>query len=750
MLLFPLLSQGQRPAQPPSFADVVEIQADSQQKKGEVFLLQGKVEIRFRSMTLQADEVTYDEEKRTVEARGNVVFEQEDDRLEASEARYNLRAGTGTFLSVAGTVGPTPRPARDYLITHNPYYFEAEQVERRGDGSYWVRNGWVSNCQPGKPKWRLKAARAKIRPGKDVQLHRSIFLIGGVPVFFTPYSWISAAKVPRKSGFLMPSIGRDSRRGTNFGDAFFWAINPHADLTLGAEFFTQGGWTQQVAFRALPSTSSTVEVRYFGATASKLARRERSRGQGLGVDQSGQSAKILISQHWGNGFRAVADVNYLSSLRFRQRFTETFNEAVVSETHASAYVTNNPDTFYLNAFLDRYQDFLQAEPEQSITLLSAPGVEFGTQPRLLSWWRAMPMYFSFDAQVSGMQRNEPRFKTPELVQRYDFYPRVSIPLRLGRYFGLTPTFGIRGSRYSARLIDDASQPSGKRVLGRPIRRFTEEVSVDLRLPSLARIFQTERARYKHVIEPEVTYRYLNGVRRFEEILRFDERDILTDTHEVEYAITQRFFTRPIGGPGQAREVVRWRVRQKYYFDPDFGGALRPGQRNVFATFQSLTPFAFADGPRRFSPIISDLRWRSRQYDTDFRFDYDTTKSRLLNTRLRVGTQLNPLLYAAVAYYSTRNSGVLQPRANQLRLFARRGSLFRSGLNVALALSWNIEQDFLQETVTQLSHNWDCCGVAFEYRRLGLGPVRSENEYRFSFTIANVGSFGTIGDKRRIF
>jgi hypothetical protein len=45
---------------------------------------------------------------------------------------------------------------------------------------------------------------------------------------------------------------------------------------------------------------------------------------------------------------------------------------------------------------------------------------------------------------------------------------------------------------------------------------------------------------------------------------------------------------------------------------------------------------------------------------------------------------------------------------------------------------------------------DCRGVALEFRRLGLGPIRSENEYRFPFTVANAGTFGTITSERRLF
>jgi len=746
----PLGLRAQQVALPPPSADIVEILARSQQKTGETYLLQGNVEIRYRGMTLTADEVTYNEKTRVAEGRGNVVFEREDDRIEATEARYELGTGEGTFLNVRGTVGRPPRPTGQFLVTTNQFYFEAERVERRSDGSYLAERGWVTNCKPGRPKWRMKTARAIIRPGDDVRLHRASFFIAGVPVLYSPYSAISIAEEPRQSGFLWPSFGNDSLRGTNIGMGYFWAINPHADLSFGAQWFNQGGWTQSAEFRALPFVNSRVRATYFGAIAGKLQETQQ-RERNIGVDQSGQSVQIYADTKLPHGFRAVADLDFLSSMRFRLGFAETLYQAIQSEVKSTAFVTANPDTFYFNSYLRRYQNFLQADPEISITLISAPSFEGGTRPRLLRWFEKQPLYFSLDANAGGMRRDEPRYRTPELVQRYEIYPRVTLPLRLGRHFGLSPTFGVRASRYGARVVDDPSDPDGKSVSNQPLRRVTEEVSLDLRFPALGRIYERGARRYKHVVEPEVTYRYVNGVRDFDQMLRFDERDIVTDTHEVEYGLTQRLYVRNREGDGQAHELITWRMAQKYYFDPTFRGALQPGVRNVFAALLSLTPLSFADGPRRFSPVVSTLRITPRgRFDTDFRFDYDTRTRRILNTRLGVGARLTNLVSFSLTHYNTRGSEILQPRVNQFWLLARYGNLYRRGFNAAFGVTWDIRQDFLSSTNIQTSYNWDCCGVAFSYQRLGLGPLRSENQFRFSFTVANVGSFGTISREHRLF
>ena len=55
------------------------------------------------------------------------------------------------------------------------------------------------------------------------------------------------------------------------------------------------------------------------------------------------------------------------------------------------------------------------------------------------------------------------------------------------------------------------------------------------------------------------------------------------------------------------EIFSWELFQKRYFDPTFGGALIPGQRNVIAPTADLTAYAFLVGPRSTSPVVSVLR-----------------------------------------------------------------------------------------------------------------------------------------------
>ena len=46
-----------------------------------------------------------------------------------------------------------------------------------------------------------------------------------------------------------------------------------------------------------------------------------------------------------------------------------------------------------------------------------------------------------------------------------------------------------------------------------------------------------------MVEPRIVYDYVTGVSNFDRVLRFDERDILSDTNEVEYSIVNPLYAK---------------------------------------------------------------------------------------------------------------------------------------------------------------------------------------------------------------
>jgi LPS-assembly protein len=719
----------------PAGRGVIEIEARQQRYEGNVYYAEGQVEVRYQGFVLRTERLEFNATSGEAVARGKVEFEADNQRLEAEEARYNIRTGRGFFRQVRGQIHVVHAANRDVLRSPNPFSFEAREVERVDARTYRLRQAWVTVCEPEKPLWRFHTASATIRVERNARLRHASFRLLDIPVLYLPYATAPVGRKLRQSGFLVPHGANTSNKGMVVGTAYYWAPTEWMDLTLGGEYLSKRGFSHAAELRAVPREGVTVNAGYFAVNDRGLVGPGGTR-----LKQGGHQANVSLDGYLPGGWRAVLDFHKLTSLKFRLAFAETFERAVNSEVRSTLFLTNNARGFSVNFSGSNYKNFLSAEPETAVVLRAAPGARVSSVDQ--APFRRWPLYFGFHVAAEALHRSEPGFSTPDAVQRFEVAPRVTLPLRWGPWLGITPTFVARTTRYGAQVQSGALAP-------RPLVRNTQEVTVDVWPPALARIFTGRSARWKHVIEPQLIYRYVRGVNDFGRFLRFDENDILTDTNEIEYGITQRLLRRK--GDGEADEVLSWRVAQKRYFDPMFNGALVPGERNVFRATALFSPFAFADGPRTYSPVVSDLRVTpGGRFDAQFRLDIDPQRRKITAAGTLVKMRPYRESFVTLAHFATRNAAVLQPRSHQVSALAGYGQTTRPGLNAAFGFSYDVQRKFLQSQLVQVSFNGRCCGIGFEYRRLALGPVRSENQFRVALMIANVGTFGNLRRQEKLF
>jgi LPS-assembly protein len=771
----------------------VTIRALSQEKIGAIYKLHGKAEIHYGVYILRGDEVTYDSDTGESTADGHVVLEggPNDEHVEASHGTYNVRAESGRFENVTGSIGVRTRGTRLMLTSSNPFFFTGKVVEKTGPDHYVVYDGTVTTCELPHPRWQFNANKVVVDVGGTAKIYHSIFGIKGIPILYFPFATLPAQRIPRQSGFLIPNFGTSSIKGTILGESLFWAINRSMDAHIGAEYFSERGWAPQGEFRAQPSDRSFVDLNYFGVL---------DRGIGYPpVNQGGEEVRLNGEDAFGHNFRGVANIDYLSSYVFRLAFNDVFAQAVDSEVKSSAFLSNTTDGFFYNASMQRYQDFESTTAGDVITILHAPSFEVSSVDRQLG---RSPFYWSYEAAIEGVSRSEPGFSTADLVGRFDLQPSLSLPMKLGGW-SLNPELSLRDTSYTQQLAANGTAESD------PINRKALEASVELRPPALSRVFAGEfmGRKWKHVVEPRVVYSYVTGVNNFADILRFDERDILTDTNEVEYGLVNRLYAKRTSGqpedcgkPGMpslfiggaaapthipwerqnapaeppcntgpdVREIVTWELTQKYFIDPTFGGALVVGRSNVFTSTVDLTGNPFLTAPRHLSPLVSRLRVQaSARTDFEWDVDYDFVRGGLNASTILANYRIGPFTVGGGDAYlqvpgecarstcmfntTTDPSIIFWPQLfNQFRLLLGYGHTGKQGFSAATNVGFDAKLGFLQYAAAQTTYNWDCCGVSLEFRRFALGSVRNENQYRFTFALANLGSLGNLRRTERLF
>ncbi len=811
------------------------IEADIQSMHGGVYTLDGGVLITSKDRRVQADHIEYDSNTGEVIATGHllVLGGANDERITASHGNFNLRTATGSFYDVSGSVGlhasPTARPT--LYRNDNPFLFTGRMVVKKGPRSYDVFDGTVTSCLLPTPDWLLSAGRFSVTEQKATA-RNSTFRLLNLPILFLPYVTHPIDQEARQSGFLIPSAGYSSTRGFSVGDEIYFAINRSTDLLVGAEYYSLRGFSQLATFRYRGANLDFVTAHYTGL----LDRLPEEQNQG------GEDLTFAGRHDFSPRTRVAANVEYLSSYIYREAFSDNFNQAVTSDIVSTAYATHHRNGIELGALADRYQGIkfvgFGSNPQQQVRIFHVPTLSLASTEHRL---RGTGLQLSLEASASGLKRSQPNFATGGIVERFDLHPEAAYPFSLGAW-RVRPAVAVRETLYTRSAAPlRAGQTPVESSAG--LSRSDFEFALDLRAPVLTRTFRPTvlpailGSELRHTIEPELTYRLATGVSNFAQVLRFDVTDVASDTHEVEYGVTQRLFRKTSDGapcsnvtsflsglnpdprsessnpasfvsglnpdprsdssvsghiPGSVcneGEVFSWRLAQKYFFDPTFGGAVRRRRRNIFETTLDFSGTAFLTEPREISPLISRLRLRSSAHtDVEWDFDFDTGAKHFTSSNVFVdvhqGNAFTAISYARldapgrsfsqqVTPTSTIGFNSLVSDFNQLRFLLGYGSPAKPGLSLASNLGLDLKSfsgtanatstngttpsvattfypSLFQYTAVQAAYNWNCCGVAFKYSRFQLGSVRNDPGFRFSFSLANVASFGNLRRTERLF
>jgi LPS-assembly protein len=732
--------------------------------------------VDYKNLVIRADHATYDDATGDITASGHVTLDGGafDEHIECAHGEYNIRTDTGKFYAVVGTAGFRFKGKQITLTSSNPFAFSGKWVEKVGPERYIIHSGTITSCELPTPKWTFSGERIVLELGANAKIYNGIFRIRGVPVFYFPFALHPAEKLPRETGFLLPSYGTSNRKGFIFGDSFYWAINRSLDATFGGELWSTIGYAQHGQFRARPSETSDLQFNYYGVVDTRT-----NGAAGL----SGQDIHLNGTNVFPHDVRGVVSLEYLSSLAFRQSFSTSFAQAINSEVQSDAFLSKNQNGFSMNLLGERYQDFLSTQRDNVVLIRHVPTLDVSSAERSFGSSR---FFWSFDAEAGGLGRSDPNFNTDGLVGRFDVEPRLSYSLVTGGWT-LRPEIALRDTVYTEQIV-----PGGIAGLtsGDPINRRAFEGSLELRPPALSRIFTHPVFHHvlKHTIEPRAVYTYVQGVDNFAHVIRFDQRDILSDTSQAEIGVINRLYGKPvprncppaaaaqdnttlngvIGRPSTAtrsdckeqaaRELLSWELGQEFYFNRSFGGALIPGQVNTFSATEDFTGIDFLTDPRRLSPIISRLKIHpTLSSNIEWALDYDTRKGRINASTTFVDFHFHEIFLSAGHTFLHNPAAVLAGAVipapsvfNQFRLSAGYGNANKRGFSTASSVGFDASLHFIQYSAVQTTYNWDCCGVTVEYRRLALGALRNENEFRFAFALANVGSFGNLKRTEKLY
>jgi LPS-assembly protein len=779
----------------------VDWEAQLQHWVGDTLTLTGNVLVHYKDYVIKADKVVYNRTTTELVADGHLQLSggPNDVLINAEHGDMRLNMHTARFYNVNGSQGVRTMGHTVIYSTPNPLLFSGRVLLEMGEGNYRIIDGSMTNCRLPHPDWRI-IARAISLNENNASTTNAFFEFLGIPLFYLPYLHHPANETGRVSGLLTPVISNGSSiRGYTFGEQYYWVINRSMDMIVGAEYYSKRGWAPNGDFRYKGPGLDHLIARWNAlldrgieeqvgntlttASASSPANPGGKLAGPVGyelVNQGGVDVTVLLRQDVSPHTRVAGTAEYLSSYVYRLVFDDNYSQAISSEVSSEIVGTHENNGFIPSIWLDRFQSFANTSNGNEVKILRLPLLRYDVLDRPL---RASWLYWGLGSSLGYLNRSEPNFHSRNVV-RMDFYPHLSMPFEAGGWSFL-PEVAFRDTFYTISQIPNLSTTREIPTISHdPVNRKDLEAQIDVRPPVLERDFELPfwHRELRHVIEPEINYRYVSGIgAQAQNVPLFDTTDTATDVNEAGFSLTQRFYLKPTGDrpcpkadaadardseaqedeaqdpcPEAPREWASWQIAQEYFIDPNFGGALIPGRRNVFDSTLDLAAATFLTGPRNIAPITSRMRFEAvDNLRVEWDVDYDTVRGQFDSDNLFAGYTLgkttlgigHALLNAVDERISTGAPSVI--KSQQLQPFLEIGKPTGGGLDLALNGGYDFVQHQVQYAGVQAVYNWDCCGLTLGYRRFELGNIgstsRDETQWLYSFTLAN---FGAVGDIRR--
>jgi len=133
--------------------------------------------------------------------------------------------------------------------------------------------------------------------------------------------------------------------------------------------------------------------------------------------------------------------------------------------------------------------------------------------------------------------------------------------------------------------------------------------------------------------------------------------------------------------------------------------------------------------------------------TDIQMDYDT-RDHLFRSAGVIGNVNRGQFVGGISYFFTRRSVIEIPN-NQLRAIITYGNQAKPGFSAAFSAAYDAQHSVFQSSTVEIGYNAHCYGLNFELSQFNIG-ARVESRFRFSFSLKNVGSIGTLRPRERLF
>lgn len=255
---------------------------------------EGQVEFRRAGTVIRAERLSYDSLSDTATARGQVFVGRDGVSYRGPELQLQVQRFEGFFLQPEfefEALGAGGRAARiDFLDSARARAHQAVYTSCPRDGG-------------GEPDWLLRTDRVKLDfEANEGVAEGAVLQFLGLPILALPVLSFPLSD-DRKSGWLPPSIGLDSRSGFELGVPYYWNIAPNRDATFTPTVLTRRGLALDSEFRYL-------EPQHEGRLRLHLLPQDRSVGRSRNAWQADNTGRLFGAVDYRANILRVSDDSY--------------------------------------------------------------------------------------------------------------------------------------------------------------------------------------------------------------------------------------------------------------------------------------------------------------------------------------------------------------------------------------------------------------------------------------------------------
>lgn len=511
------------------------------------YMAEGNVAVTREGRTLTADMMRLNQTSRQAWAEGNVRLVSGKDTLTGKTLQMNLDDETGRLTE--GSV----------FLSENHFYVSGREIEKTGPQSYRVQDASLTSCDGPAPDWHITGKELEVTvEGYGFATHAALWA-KKMPLIYTPYLAFPV-KLKRQSGLLTPEFGLSDRRGTEYQQPVFWAINDSTDATFFTHYMSKRGTRLGAEYRYVASDLSKGTL-----MADGFEDREVDDGQTENSQQWGYTddnalrpnrdrywVRTKVDQELPAGMSAKLDLDVVSD----QDYLKEFQDGVNGFDKTRAYFLdsygrdiddyNDPirknqlnvnrlwTRYAFNADARWYDDVIKRRNDAADdTLQNLPELTLDGAKQKIT---GTPVYFNLLTNYTNFYREE-----GTRGQRADLYPRVYYPTRFFDGVFVEPSAGLRQTAWH---IDAwGTDPEDDRNdYYRSIYDLKLDTSTDF-----YRVFDMETAGYdrlKHGIKPQLIYEYIPKQDQDETAqFDFDDLDQIEAQNLITFALTNTLTAR---------------------------------------------------------------------------------------------------------------------------------------------------------------------------------------------------------------